>query len=79
MSNTLTLEALLNKIITLSESIISALEANKIHDAETYYSERLEYMDILGRIKTSDVTNLPNYELFIRTLVRFDQKFNLCA
>ncbi len=74
-----TLESLLNKIITLTDSLIAAIDENNIHDAERYYSERVEYIDLLSRIKTSDVAGLPNYEVFIRSLVRFDQKFNLCA
>ncbi len=77
--NSRTQEMLIGRIIRLTNQVMEAVDADRIDDASAYLSERSECLDLLGKIRTCDVNTLPNYPLFINTLVRFDRRFGLCA
>ncbi|MBQ8708198.1 MAG: hypothetical protein IJ523_08930 [Succinivibrionaceae bacterium] len=74
-----TLESLLNRIIYLTGEVIKAVDHNRISEAADLVRQRSECIELYSRIKTPDANSLPNYSMFIRSLVRYDEKFNLCA
>lgn len=67
--------ALLDSIIKQTQDLMSALEENRIFDAEKLYSLRNKNLSILSDIKTNDLSKLKNYPAFIVSLHNFNAKF----
>ncbi len=72
-------ETLLNKIIKLTDQIIDAMKSNHIRDASVFVEQRAQCLELLSSIKTSDVCELPNYQCFINSLVKFNRQMHICA
>lgn len=77
-STSKTQEALLNIIMDITNRFCRELDLNHICEARNLYQMRMDKLAILSKIKTSDMVDLPNYEMFISSLHNFDQKF-CCA
>ncbi len=73
-----TQEELLNIIMDITNRFCRELDSNNICEAGRLYDQRMEKMEILSKIKTSDIVNLPNYRMFIASLRSFSDKF-CCA
>lgn len=68
-------EELLNIIMDITHRLCRDLDRNLISEARRLYEIRSEKMDILSRIKTSDIVSLPNYPMFVACLHNFDDRF----
>lgn len=68
-------EELLNIIMDITQRLCRDLDRNLISEARRLYEIRSEKMDILSRIKTSDIVSLPNYPMFVACLHNFDDRF----